>query len=213
MILAIHSYPGANATVARHWPYFQNAGAGYIVGIGTTDGGCQWPEEVTSVNIGKNAYLDGPHLPQRLLDTLDHFEGSDNVIVICEYDCVFFKPLPLNELEGVGLYLTGGKAPGCKGHFFAHSPWAFHPDVVPKVITEGRKMLAAGEYEAGSPDTFLGLLCERTGIPVQFGLWGQYSRNSLDIPEQLEEARQACLDGVHVIHGVKTPEQLSYIIE
>ena len=72
LLLVIQSYPGATYAVNRQWPFYLNAGAYEIHGIGTTDNGCIWPDGVKSVLIGDNKYIDGKHLPNRLLDTIEY---------------------------------------------------------------------------------------------------------------------------------------------
>ncbi len=69
-------------------------------------------------------------------------------------------------------------------------------------------MIADGDIELGSPDCFLGRMTERFSLPISDCPFPVYSRNSLDIPWQLEEAAEAVKSGAVMIHGVKTAAQL-----
>lgn len=217
-ILAIQSYPGANATVARHLPYYLNAGADMLLGIGTTDGGCVWSNEFDcTCNIGENKYIEGAHLCDRLLRTIEvalsvELGPFDRICVI-EYDCLFFKPIPKDLPVGVVMNIAGGPQPHRLGTFYYHCPWIMDSGTASMVLDGGRQCLKDLQFEGGSTDCFIGWVCERFNIPVHCNLVHTYSKNSLDIPEHLEEARQARIDGAMAIHGVKTPAMLNRLME
>lgn len=224
VLLAIMSYPGGNDTMARHWPYFQNQKADWVYGIGTIDGKCQWPEGIrSSLDVGENRYIDGSHLPRRMLDTIEILLLRPwRVLILTEYDTVFFKPIPAEKVMTTAAHYAGGQTWGSKAKRFYHNPWVFERQAAIRFLYLGRAALEDGicpERASGqasspecSPDVFFGYVMEQADIPVQIDLWRQYSRNSLDIQEHLEEARQAYQDGVNVIHGIKTREQLEFII-
>ena len=68
-------------------------------------------------------------------------------------------------------------------------------------------MIAAGELEQGTPDYWTGLMIDRYQLP-----WSDFPafiRNTLDSPVSIHQARQAIRDGVYLVHGVKTAEQLA----
>lgn len=212
MILAIHSYPGGNEAAARHWPYFLNAGADDIIGIGTTDGGCVWPEDCQFVNIGKNEYMNGPNLCHRLLDTLsfllttkhDHF-------CIAEYDVVFFSKIP--SFTGVAAHRAGGKTWNSKPSFFIHNPWMIDRKSAMKIIVQGEELIDQCTYGTpeSSPDVFLAWVCETAGIRVKFDLLREHTQNCYDIPGSLEAAREAYRKGLNCIHGIKHHHELEFI--
>lgn len=211
-LLAIHSYPGANEAVERHWNNFLLSGADRIVGIGTTDGKCTFPCE--SVNIGENAYMKlkgkDDHLCRRLADTVEWcLEQPGDRFVIAEYDVLFLKKFP--KFHGVAAHLTGGKVNGSITNQFFHGPWGFDRESGVRLLQALRDVLPESqEYPNNSPDLFFGLACERAQIPVTCP-WKMFTRNSLDEPGSLDLAVQAALDGAHVIHGCKTPEEFHTI--
>ncbi len=218
------SYPGGNAAVFRHLPFFLGQGANWIYGIGTEGGKCEWPKGINGTrDIGADKYIDGPHLPNRMLDTLDHMLLLPwSHLIICEYDTLFLKPIPAESVITIAGFHAGGPTWGSKAKCFVHNPWVFARECAIRFLMAGQLAIKDGlcpDREPGgpstaecSPDVFLAAVCEANKIPMQFDLWREYSRNSLDIPGHLEEARQAYRDGFDVLHGVKTAEQLAYIL-
>lgn len=214
LLLAIQSYTKANPVVARHWPYYLNAGANEIHGIGTTDGGCVWPEGTVSVEIGANRYISGKHLPARLLDTIQYCLTTDSShFCIIEYDVLFFSKIP--EWSGIAAHLAGFKLPNSQASFFIHNPWLIDRPTAEILLEVGRQLIAQewphGCVE-GSPDCFLAWVCQEANVPVKFDLMKEFSRNSLDLAGALEDARKARLDGCDIIHGVKSQKELDYIM-
>lgn len=210
-ILAVHTYPGANDGVKRHYPYYEKAGADRIVGITTEGGGCYWPTEDTIV-IGKNTYVNGPALPVRLVKTLEAClaTGASEIIVI-EWDVIFFKPLPDLPGDGVATIKTGHGGPGWRGSGFYHVPWYMNAATARLLVEEGNKLLAAGIYEDGSPDRFICLVMDTAKIPALETVFTRYTRNTIHTPEYLNEAREAYLGGVDAMHGIKTLAQLEFV--
>lgn len=212
--MAIHSYPGANETLKRHWPMFWCAEADEICIIGTTDGGTWAPEGIWLHFIGANEYINAAHLPQRLVDTFAEMLKSKHThLCVCEYDTLFFNRLRIEAMEhGAAAHLTGWHIPD---YAFYHNPWLMHREVAARFVEEGRKVIAEGicgySTQESSPDVFFGLVCHRMKQPVQGNLWTEFSRNSLDCSGDLDRAREAYRNGVDVLHGVKTGYELNYI--
>lgn len=214
MILLVHSYPGANDTVERHYPFWEKCGFDRIIGIGTHGGGCTWPDGMESCLIGRDTYIDGDALPRRLIDTV-HFAltMSDwNEAAIIEYDTVTLRPFPIPLPNGFSAHLAGGQPPGMKCHQFFHNPWIAPRNIWSTVLVAGREMLQQGDIEQGSPDCFIGWLAEKYSIPVFVDAFRSYSQNTIHTPEWIAEARRARLDGVHAIHGIKDAQVLKEIM-
>lgn len=214
LLLAIHSYPGANDTVRRHWPYYEKAGADKIVGIDVEGGGCWFPDGIESVRIGDGKYLNGPNLPTRLMETLRWLLTTDfDYYCIAEYDVLFFAPIP--PFKGIGGHIAGGKTWNGKASYFAHTPWFADRVSAANLVLEMRQILAEGHCTYGSvessPDCFFAYACERLGLPCQ-QLLSEFSRNAYDLPGDLELAREAYRSGVQVLHGVKEKHQLDFIL-
>jgi len=216
LLLGIHSYTGANPLVELLWPWYLKAEADEIIGFGTEDGGCRWPQPIRNLNIGENRYMDGKsdHLCRRLLDTIEACLPLEwDHLCLTEYDGIFFHPMPRDLPEGICATYSGGPGPGRKGNSFYHCPWVFSRSIAPKVIEFGRQMIRDGDIELGSPDCFIGRMAERFNLPITNVPFKTYSRNSLDIPWQLEEAATAVQDGATFIHGVKNAEQLGRLLK
>jgi len=212
LLLAIHSYPGANEGVARHWPHYEKSGASKIIGIGTVGGKCKWPEGVHSVEIGADSYIAGDHLPRRLVETMRlmlllPYER----FCIIEWDCLFFHPLP--EFTGMVAFHAGNNLPGMKAQRFWHCPWAFDFETGSKFVFEAQKIIDAREVEGHecSPDVFFGWVCERAGIDVKQP-WIGYTRNTIESAQDAEDARKAVLAGAMSVHGCKSRATYDYLM-
>lgn len=206
VLLAIHSYPGANDCVARHWPYYYLSGATRIVGIGTTDGKCQWPVDCESANIGKNKYIDGPHLPQRLADTIEWcLTQPEDRFIIAEYDVMFLGAVP--QWTGAMLHRTGGKLPDAKASQFMHNPWCLDRESGARLMHELRAIIQEGHCQSrwpeASPDVALGYAVDRLKLPFR-EMEHMFTRNSLEEAGALDLAIKAVRDGATIIHGCKT---------
>jgi len=214
ILLCIHSYPGANEAITRHWPYFEQSGATRIVGIGTLGGGCEFPCE--SVEIGENAYMkirgSDDHLCRRLLDTVKWcLTQPEDKFAIIEYDTLPLTTMP--EWKGISACLTGGRVNGSIATQFFHNPWLFDRASGETLVRALEEVLPeSASYPNNSPDLFFGLACERADITVgcNFKL---FTRNRLDDPQDLELACKMAREGVHFIHGVKTEAQFNAITE
>lgn len=211
-ILAVQTFPGANETVARHWPHYEAAGCDRILGILTEGGRCTWPGEHTAI-VGKDSYVDGDHLCRRLLGTIRAgLDAGATELVIIEYDVCFFRALPATMPEGLVMNATGGWSEGFRGKRYFHPPWMMDINTAYRVLEGGEEMLAGGDIEKGFPDRFIGRLAERYDVPVREGWFANYTQNSLDQPEYLKQARQARLAGAHCVHGMKSAQQLNYVM-
>jgi hypothetical protein len=224
LLLVIQSYPGANDAVNRQWPFYLNAGAYEIHGIGTTDNGCIWPNGVKSVLIGDNKYIDGKHLPNRLLDTIEYcLKTNFSHFCIAEYDSIFFNKIP--EWTGIAAHLAGGKTCEDESRFcgsststFIHNPWFIDRPTAEILLPIGREILQRPELSfdwcgspESSPDVFLAWVCQEANIKVKYDLMKEFSRNRLDVPGDLELAREFRINGVEIIHGLKTEHELNFI--
>jgi hypothetical protein len=210
-LLCIHSYPGANETLLRHWPHFCEFGADRIVGVGTVGDGTHFPCE--TIKIGENRYMKmkgkDDNLCRRLLNTVKWcLSQPEERFAILEYDTLVLRKMP--PWQGVNASLTGGRINGSKATQFFHNPWLFDRDSGESLVRAMEDALGdSAEYPNNSPDLFFGLACERAGIKVGCG-FRLFTRNTLD--HDLDLACQAARDGAHVIHGVKTEEQYQAIM-
>lgn len=225
LLLLIHSYGGANETVKRHWPFYEKFGADRIVGVSTEMGDCRWPDGIERFVAGDGRYMNGPNLPTRLLKTIEYSMGQPELWCACiEYDTLALQPGPFGLIPGdtsphamVFCHRTGGQTFGSKSSFFSHNPWVWNKHAAAKLVVEMRAILAEGHCAYGtpesSPDVFWAYACERSGVTIAFDYWSQFTRNSFDLEGDLELACRAAADGVQVLHGIKTEQQLAAIVE
>lgn len=222
-LMGIFSYPGGSDALERHWSYFKRQDA-EIWGIGTTDDLCRWPSEMQDhILVGINSYIDGEHLPQRMVDTIYTFLDVEwDTLILLEYDTLILNPIDVKELNSpMASHLTGFGTWGSKVDRFYHNPWVFERTVAYDFVTEGQKAIDHGvcgkrnknelARPEGSPDVFFAYVADKMAVAVQDDLWTEYTQNDLKHPERLAGAREAFLNGVDIIHGVKTREELDYI--
>lgn len=207
LALAIHTFPQANATLARHWEHFKRAGADQIIVITTTDGGCVVPENAMCEPIGANIYITGAHLPRRLLRTFQHLVDMTKADWFCvaEYDVLFTLPVPRDLPLGLTAHFAGTKPAGCHCNMFLHGPWICDRDTAINIVMNGYELIAENTVDP-SPDCFLGQIVERAQIPVHTDILKSYSRNTIHGAEWTAEARAAVDAGSVAIHGVKSVE-------
>lgn len=212
VLLAIHSYPGANELVKQLWPYYDKSGWD-IIGIGTNDNKTQWPDGVKFVNIGRNAYIyDHSNLPQRLVNTIKYFlERCPEYTHLCivEYDCIFLSPLEFQE-TGITTHLAGGTV-GTEANAFYHVPWFMDRESGALIMEEGERLILQKRFELGSPDVFLGLILQNLGINPHES--NTFSVNSFDLPKNIEAGRKAISEGCKFLHGVKSMQQLEKLLK
>lgn len=210
--LSIQSFPAANPVVRRHWPFYEKSGVDQIIGIGTTDGKCEWPEGITVENIGADLYCVGAHLPKRFLRTLAFMLNftKHETLAICEYDVVWFRELPRNLPIGLTTHLAGGHMPGSHCNAFFHSPWVCDRITAKVMVETGYQILQTGAFDP-SPDLFIGQIVEKAEIPVHTDILKSYSRNTVHGETWINEARFAIEHGAIAIHGIKSAEVLEAI--
>jgi hypothetical protein len=178
---------------------------------------------VKTIEAGINAYAteDPLNLPSRLILTLKHFLTTDyERCVIMEYDTLITGPLPdwpLNPRRMIAKR-AGGKHDSSEASQFFHTPWIFDRSSTGVVTGVGTQLLSDPVMQRGgrgvhaSPDMFLGLIMDR--VPFQWEDTGDstFSRNTIDSPDQIAEARDAKAKGCVFFHGVKTREQMEAIL-
>lgn len=214
-LLAVHTYPGGSEALLRHVPFFNKAGALREVAITTEDGVCAVPEGWETQPIRKNSYMDGDHLPRRLMDTISWFlDQHENHLVCCEYDALFLNPV--KPFTGICCDRTGGRTWDSAASWYGHNPWMLDRDSAYPLVNEMVRILAEGHCAYGtpesSPDVFFAYACERAGLPVKHDHFRLFTRNCFDVEGDLQLAREAFKSGQYdVLHGLKTQREYDFI--
>ncbi len=189
-----------------------------ILGCGTVDGLCEWPEPVPRMDNGKMGTRMTPAgsaifgLVEQELEIwkwfLDH-EEYDSVCVV-EADNLFvrkpdWKPngdyliteLPNRALPG--LFRTPS--------YFSTPRWACR-DVAASLYLYGMMMFKHGEVEWFMSDRFPALICYEHEIPFRAQPAWSPSVDAVSDEIWLREARTAVGNGVYCLHSVKHEWQL-----
>lgn len=223
--LIIHSYPGANDAVKRHWEHYKKSGMD-IFGVDRIGGLGRWPDAVPVKEIGEDSYICGDNLPRRMVDTFDWFITDEifknyDAAMVIEYDAIFIRPPPdLPDAVHVAATRGGGGVANSttQTETFWHTPWVLTKCAAEDFVAKGRELLSAGIYENGSPDFFFGLVIQHLGVPVHNlevtqSNAGTFSRNSLDIACDLGLATEFARAGrVWYIHGIKDKAMLDAVL-
>ena len=219
-LVVVHGYEKASHLFPHLYPFWKLGGCD-LLGIGHVNTTINWPGDMPFVNVCEDKFSTwNEHntdvLCQRLVNTFDflvnyHPEYDDYCII--EWDAIFTKPLP--EHPG-GLVSTpcgvseGYHAMGFLANIAFLTPWWADHATARVIVEEGKKLLAEGKFEKGTPDFFLGLICDRTGF--KYSGIPAYIQNTIDHDEWAFEARDRFRDKtINYIHGIKTLHVLNQI--
>lgn len=212
-LLIVHSFPGGNDTFALHYQrYYKRCGA-HVIGIGTEDGLCTWPEGCSHADIGRNEYA-GRGLIERLVTTFELCASApawQTDFCVVEYDTIVL-PLPLHP-GGFVTHVGGHKSQGFKADEYYHTPWWADRQTSAMIADCGRRMLRENDIEHGFPDRFLGWMFQRFHFPPIVRAKAYSQNNIAHNPRFIAEARQALKDGALFCHGVKDIKTLDTITD
>lgn len=211
-LLVVLAHSGAQDCLYRHWPFWEKAECD-ILGVGREDTQLTWPHPngthnfVGKIDIGKESYAAGDNHLRRFLEVLRFGVHETNYEAFCiiEYDCLLFNALP--DWHGGGGMITtlaGGRSDGFHAPSFFHTPWHMDRDTAEKMIVWGNNMLNCGLLEHGFLDRWLGLMHALYGFEIIESAW--YSRNTIEFPDNIEEAKKAIERGAPGVHGVKSAD-------
>lgn len=223
-LLAIISCPKDNQLVARHWKYFKLT-EWDIAGCGTTDGRCEWPEDIMRLDngeMGKRHVGFGTAIYGLLRQELDiisaFLKTKYEFIAIAESDNVFVrKPPPLPH----GLYLAP-LVPNYSPHLFSTpvyftTPRIMDREIASHVIHHGYTMLDKGDTQSWMSDRFFPHLCHKHKIPFinfpGFTAMPQFWWAKNHEEAFIRDAKAAVKMGACVVHGIKTERQLNAILK
>lgn len=224
-LMAIISAPQDNALVARHWKYFKLAGCD-ILGAGTEDGKCEWPEPVLRLDTGKigkritNGISAIWGLCEQELDVLEAFLTTGyQACCVVEADNLMVRKLP--DHTGHMLYLANlmtNLHPGIfKTPIYFSTPRYCDRETAQHIVHWGRKMITQHDHECWISDRFFAHIAftgrlrfkhlpSYTSFPFQW--------SGCPVKEAfIKDARAAIEMGDVSIHGVKTAEQLERITQ
>lgn len=224
-LLAIISHPKDNELVARHWPYFKLPNWD-IIGVGTNDCKCVWPEPVMEMNngiIGTRMTPAGSsiwHLVEQELDLMRWFLGSDyDSLCVVESDNLFVRVPP--DHPGNGMYLAPILPNYCKPGLFKTPIYMSTPRVMDRKCAENfhahaRSMFQQGDVEWWVSDRFPAHVCHQARIPwMNYPAWSPLPFAWGANPDQcwIRDARCAIQLGACCLHSVKHQWQLDAVVD
>lgn len=214
-LLIIMSYAGAYDQVLWSWSHYRKSGLP-IMGSCPVDSTHNWPPDCDYVQpLGKEGYST-PNLIRRWVGIFNlfcadpMFASYDSIMVI-EYDGIFVRPAPPVP-DGVFTHLAGGRMGTLKAERFYHCPWAASRAAASVIAEEGRKLIAEGEFEGGTPDFFLGYILDRRP-ELKIHETGTFSVNGGNLPPFKESVTQNIKAGGWFVHGLRTQEELAWILD
>lgn len=203
MLLAVLTCQSATEAAQRHFPtwrkHFEN-----IVFVTTVDSHCWVPEGVEAWAHGRDFYPDrdnpDDNLIRRTIEVLEHFLTTyHDRLVLIEYDVVLFARPALNREFSGTMFAE-----------FIHSPWCFDQEAARRFVRIGRTLLQHKAITGGWPDRHMRLMFDLLRPTVDEN--NNYSRNTLDQPHMIAEAREAVKNGCWAVHGLKTKEQFEALM-
>lgn len=223
-LLAIHSYPKARDTVWQHWPFYKSTGW-RILGVDCVNGHHPWPENNPSVGIAYDRYWDKTdNLVRKLIGTFEFVLNEPSMaeitdICIIEHDAIFIRHPPRHP-GGLMATLSGhwdqrtGVVTGCpqtRSYPFYHTPWWADRETAQIIVNRGHEMIANRDTAMGAPDFFIGMLATKHGL--KFTPANTWSVNSGDFESRKDSLPDAIRRGVFYIHGLKTMDQLKWVMQ
>lgn len=203
--------------VRRHWKYFKLPGWP-ILGCGTDDGKCEWPEPVPRLDTGQMGTKPTPAgsaifgLVEQELQLWkycwDHPEYSS--VCVVEADNLFVRKPPQSEFRGYRVTLLPNCAPPRlfkTSYYFSTPRWADRA-TAGMLFIFGKAMFRRGETEHFMSDRFPALICHRHRIAFEPQPNWSPSVRAVGNKEWTIEARQAILNGAYCLHSVKHQWQL-----
>lgn len=213
-LLVIQSHAEAYGQMKWSWPHYNLPGWD-IMGVTPEDSMHQWPPGIRHQTVlGLAGYMT-PNLVKRWIETWDLVQRSPEYTDFCmiEPDSVFLRKPPVHP-GGMFTHLSGGGIVGgtFKAQKFFHTPWWADKAAAGIIVEEGRKLIAEGEFENGSPDFFLGLISDRRP-DLKIRETKTWSCNGGSLGHLRESAEQAIREGAWFLHGLRTPEELRWMTE
>lgn len=212
--LLIQNYHSAKERIQWMWPFWKKSGFD-LFGIDTEDKECFWPEKIPIKKIGIDAYIEGAHLPQKLIDCFRWFV-EDEIFAdythccVIENDTLVLKIPYFDSLYAGGIH-AGYKLPPMLANKYYHNPWWLSRNACERFVCCGQELIDEGKNECGHPDFFFGYVMEQLEEQVT-EFTGTFSQNTILDDWQINPAREAVRAGAWAIHGVKSKSVLDAIL-
>lgn len=224
VLLAIISSPHDNELVARHWPYFKATGWD-ILGCGSADGRCVWPEPVKRLDTGKMGKRMTPAgsaifgLVEQELAIWEWFLNHSEYSSVCvvEADNLFVRRPPDHPKNGIYLItaLPNYSKPGLFKTvvYFSTPRWADRK-CAERLLHHGREMVALDDHEHWMSDRFPAYICHKHKIPwLAQPAWSPSAHRWGGTYDEcwVRDAQAAVRIGAYCLHSVKFTWQLDAV--
>lgn len=206
--LAIAARAAEAETLNRHWVYYCATGIP-IIGVTPSDEPASFKEGVPVIYAGKAGH-HGPDAIARLQNAYRALLQTPYMnFALLEYDCVIFREDIVFPVEGIMSNIMFSNDPAFQEKKFPHGMWTMSRHTMSMLL---RTMEEHPEVaESGMGDRYIAVIARLAGVPLLHEP-KSYSRNSLDKPEFIVQAREALKNGAKWIHGIKTKEQLDAVL-
>lgn len=205
-VLIIFTWLGDQDRIERHEPYWKRSGCQLLYSFP-----CDAPLTIRPGFCSQWSEQYGESMLKRHIDTLRFcYDAGFDSVYATEADSICLKAAPEPFGTSVGGYVFNDPDnERFRASTFTHWAWSFNRDVLGRFLDAAESDTDA--LREKFPDRWLSLICERHNIPLRHDdrVW---SRNQLDQPDIVRDARQAVQDGVWAIHGVKHSHQLDELL-
>lgn len=209
--LVVFTYSGQQQMLERHLPFFRKGGADIIL-VSPRDEPVTAPDDCTALNVGSSEHY-GQSLMQRMNIGIKCAAADYDTIAVVEGDSIVLGPIHDAQPEGIDCFLYDSEQPPWKAPHYVHWPWLMSRKTAMRVAAEFHTLISLKDIERGFPDRMLGYAAHRAGIPLRHRPDITYSRNLIDTPEYVAQARDAIAGGAVFVHGVKTQAHLDAILK
>ncbi len=205
-VIVVFAHAGEKEMFNRHLPYWRQHNLPIILST-PKDAPLEVP--IPTIRCGTSGH-SGQGALNRVIEAfkamlLTHYD----VFLFAECDCVIFRKPPEHPGEGMTAFVFGNAEERFAAKQFPHGLWYFDRKTIKGLLFA--IAYSPQVFEGGYGDRWLGALCQIAGLKI----WHEatcFSRNSLDRPEFIRDAKFAYQNGAWWIHGIKTEEMLRQVI-
>lgn len=203
-LLVIFAYGGMDDMIERHWPFWERAQCDMLLSF-PTDAPCK--RGGLAFNSSQH---HGAEIMRRIFRTFGHvLKMGYDTYYFTEGDSICLRKVPRALEGGLHGFLWKNNDPNFRASSYPHYCHSMNRNTLTKLALMSKQYDPGAEM--GFQDRLIGRICEETGIPMFHRPDLCYSRNRLDTPEYVQQARDAIAGGVCFVHGIKTALELEEV--
>ncbi len=198
------AYGGEDEIVDRHWPTWERAECDIWLSFPVDD-----PCRRGGLAFNKSQH-HGSEVMARIFKTYEFMLKTNyETFYMIEYDSICLRKAPRKLPGGLHAFLWNNGGGEFKATQYPHYAHGMNRATLTKLSLMAKRFDPC--IEQGFQDRAIGFICEQTAIPMIHRPDLCHSRNRIDTPEYIEQAKAAIASGVTFVHGCKTEQDLRNI--